>query len=253
VEDNIEAPSEDEDDVPIVTPLLVDMLGDMVELLVGGVPAPLVGDKELEMLMLEGLELPDGEVKAVVDDSKLAVVVKDVEIELLVEELPDDEITIVDGVNAAADILPEEVEELLAEDKVLSENRLLSDDVGPLCVEVEGELVEVVIMLLIEDDSIPVVKLLLVDNVELLLEEEIVELLPADVDEVPLAVVVVAELLLVGEIAGLPLVNGVESLDDVEREVEVEVELLELFAGKVSRSAPHILVEDSCAPSPFLR
>ena len=36
-------------------------------------------------------------------------------------------------------------------------------------------------------------------------------------------------------------------------EVEVEVELLELFAGKVSRSAPHTLVEDSCAPSPFLR
>jgi hypothetical protein len=253
VEDDIEVPSEDEDDVPLVTPLLVDMLGDMVELFVEGVPAPLVGDKELEMLMLEGLELPGGEVKAVVDDGKLAIVVEDVEIELLVEELPDDEVTIVDGVNVAAAILPEEAEEeLLAEDKVLSENRLLSDDVGPLCVEVEGELVEVVIMLLIEDDSIPVVKLLLVDNVELLLEKEIVEPLPADVDEVPLAVVV-AELLLVGEIVELPLVNGVELLDNVEREVEVEVELLELFAGKVSRSAPHTLVEDSCAPSPFLR
>lgn len=135
---------------------------------------------------------------------------------------------------------------------MLSGNRLLSDDVGPLCVEVEGELVEVVIMLLIEDDSVPVVKLLLVDNVELLLEKEIVEPLPADVDEVPLAVVV-AELLLVGEIVELPLVNGVEPLDDVEREVEVEVKLLELFAGKVSRSAPHTLIEDSCAPNPFLR
>jgi hypothetical protein len=252
VEDDIEVPPEDEDGVPLVTPLLVDMLGDMVELLVEGVPAPLVGDKELEMLMLEGLELPDGEVKAVVNDGKLAVVVEDVEIELLVEELPDDEVTIVDGVNVAAAILPEEVEELLAEDKVLSENRLLSDDVGPLCVEVEGELVEVVIILLIEGDSIPVVKLLLIDNVELLLEKEIIEPLPADVDEVPLAVVV-AELLLVGEIVELPPVNGVEPLDDVEREVEVEVELLELFAGKVSRSAPHTLVEDSCAPSPFLR
>ena len=252
MEDDIEVPSEDEDGVPLVTPLLVDMLGDMAELLVEGVPAPLVGDKELEMLMLEGLELPDGGVKAVVDDGKLAVVVKDIETKLLVKELPNDEATIVDGVNVAAAILPEEVEEeLLAEDKVLSENRLLSDDVGPLCVEAEGELVEVVIMLLIEDDLIPV-KLLLVDNLELLLEEKIVEPLPADVNEAPLAVVV-AELLLVGEVVELPLVNGVEPLDDVEREVEAEVELLELFAGKVSRSAPHTLVEDSCAPSPFLR
>lgn len=252
MKDEIECPSGDEDDVPLVTPLLVDMLGDMVELLVEGVPAPLVGDEELEMLMLEGLELLDGEVKAVVDDGKLAVVVKDVEIELLVEELPDDEVTIVDGVNVAAVILPEEVEEeLLVKDKVLHENRLLSDDIGPLCVEVEGELVEVVIMLLIEDGSI-LVKLLLVDNVELLLEEEIVERLLAGVDEVPLAVVV-AELLLVREIVELPLVDGVEPLDDVEREVEMELELLELFAGKVSRSAPHTLVEESCAPSPFLR
>ena len=252
MEDDIEVPSEDEDDVPLVTPLLVDMLGDMAELLVEGVPAPLVGGKELEMLMLEGLELPDGGVKAVVDDGKLAVVVKDIETKLLVKELPNDEATIVDGVNVAAAILPEEVEEeLLAEDKVLSENRLLSDDVGPLCVEAKGELVEVAIMLLIEDDSIPV-KLLLVDNVELLLEEKIVEPLPADVNEAPLAVVA-AELLLVGEVMELPLVNGVEPLDDVEREVEAEVELLELFAGKVSRNAPHTLVEDSCAPSPFLR
>jgi len=240
VEDDIEGPSED--DVPLATPLLVDILGNMVELLVEGVPAPLASGEELEMLMLEGLELPDGEVKAVVDDGKL-----------LVEELPGDEVTIVDGVNVAAAILPEEVEEkLLTEDKVLPENSLLSDDAGPLCVEVEGELVEVVIMLLIEDDSIPVVKLLLVDNVKLLLEEEIVGPLPADVDEVPLAVAV-AELLLVGEIVELPLVDGVEPLDDVEREVEVEVKLLELFVGKVSRSAPHTLVEDSCAPSPFLR
>lgn len=240
MEDDIEGPSED--DVPLATPLLVDILGNMVELLVEGVPAPLASGEELEMLMLEGLELPDGEVKAVVDDGKL-----------LVEELPGDEVTIVDGVNVAAAILPEEVEEkLLTEDKVLPENSLLSDDAGPLCVEVEGELVEVVIMLLIEDDSIPVVKLLLVDNVKLLLEEEIVGPLPADVDEVPLAVAV-AELLLVGEIVELPLVDGVEPLDDVEREVEVEVKLLELFVGKVSRSAPHTLVEDSCAPSPFLR
>lgn len=251
MEDDIEGPSED--DVPLATPLLVDMLGNMVELLVEGVPAPLVSDEELEMLMLEGLELPDGEVKAVVDDGKLSVVVKDVEIKLLVEELPDEEVTVVDGVNVAAAILPEEVEEeLLAEDKVLPENRLLSDDAGPLCVEVEGELVEVVIMLLIEDDSILVVKLLLVDNVKLLLEEDIVEPLPADVYEVPLAVAV-AELLLVGEIVELPFVNGVEPLGDVEREVEVEVKLLELFVGKLSRSAPHTLVEDSCAPSPFLR
>ena len=203
----------------------------------------------LELIVLDPLKLVDVEVITAMLD--VAEDENELDEASVSEVLADDVTTIVDGVNIAADILPEEVEEeLLAEDKVLPENRLLSDDIGPLCVEVEGGLVEVVIMLLIENDSIPVVKLPLVDNVELLLEEEIVEPLPADVDELA---VVVAELLLVGEIVEFPLVDGMEPLDDVEREVEVEVELLELFAGKVSRSAPHTLVEDSRTPSPFLR
>jgi hypothetical protein len=135
VEDEAESPPEEEDDVLLVTSLLPDVLKDVIELLVGDVPGPLVVGGP-EMLVSEELELLDRGAKAVADEDMLAVV----------PELP-----------------------------------------------------------------------------------------PAE------------------EVAELPLVDGMELPDDAEREFEVELELLELLAGKVSRSAPHTLAEDSCAPRPFLR
>ena len=194
--------------------------------------------------MLKGLGLLNTEIK---------IVVKNIKIKLLVKKLPNNKITIVNSINIAVVMQPKEVKkELFTKDKVLPKNRLLSNNIRPLYIKVKKELIKVVIMLLIKDILILVIKLLLINSIKLLLKEEIIKLVLASINKVLLAVVV-AKLLLIREIVKLLFINRVELLNNIKREVKIELKLLKLFAGKVSCSTLYILVKESYTLSPFLK